>query len=219
MYDPKIHHRRSIRWTKHDYSSPGAYYVTICIQDGQCLLGDVADGIMNPNDAGHMVEAAWFQIPTRFPAMKLDEHIVMPNHFHGIIHIVGARLVGAQSGAAQIVGDQTGGAQIVGAQELGSQKRAGTRPAPTLGDAVGAFKSIATDEYIGGVKQRDWPRFNKRFWQRNYFEHVIRDQDELEKIRDYIRKNPMMWTIDRYNPEHGVPVVDETGRVVPWNET
>jgi len=209
MYDAKIHHRRSIRWAKHDYSSPGAYYVTICIQDGRCLLGKVADGIMSLNDAGRMVETAWFQIPTRFPAMKLDEHIVMPNHFHGIIHIADA-----QTGGNQFVG-----AADVGAPLVGAQKRAGTRPAPTLGDAVGAFKSIATDEYIGGVKLLGWPRFNERFWQRNYYEHVIRHQDELEKIRDYIRKNPMMWTIDRYNPEHGVPVIDETGRVVPWNET
>jgi len=188
------------------------------------LLGNVADGIMNPNDTGEMIEAAWREIPTRFPSMKLDEHIVMPNHFHGIIHIVDAQTGGNQFVHAADVGAPLVGAQKragVGAPLVGAQigTRAGTRPAPTLGDAVGTFKSIATDEYIDGVKLLGWPRFNERFWQRNYFEHVIRDQDELEKIRDYIRQNPMMWTIDRYNPEHGVAVVDETGRVVPWNET
>jgi len=206
MYDPKIHHRRSIRWTKHDYSSQGAYYVTICIQDHRCLLGAVLDGIMNLNDAGRMVDAAWLKIPARFPVMELDEHIVMPNHFHGIIRIVGVPLVGAQKRA---------GVQ----KRAGAPKGAGTRPAPTLGDAVGAFKSIATDDYIVGVKQLGWPSFNKHFWQRNYFEHVIRDQNELEKIREYIRLNPLMWTVDRYNPELGVPVVDESGRAVLWNET
>ena len=97
--------------------------------------------------------------------------------------------------------------------------RAGTRPAPTLGDVVGAFKSLSTDEYISGVHQLGWPRFRNHFWQRNYYDHVIRDQDELEKIRVYIRQNPLLWTCDRYNPERSVLVVDETGDLVPWDES
>ena len=194
MYDPNIHHRRSIRWDEHDYSSPGAYYVTICVQDNRCLLGNVDAGVMNLNDAGRMVDTEWLQIPTRFPTMQLDEHVVMPNHFHGIIHVVGAPLVGAL-------------------------ERAGTTPAPTLGDAVGAFKSLTTDEYIMGVHKLGWPKFRRHFWQRNYHDHVIRHPDELEKIREYVRQNPLRWTCDRYNPENTVLVVDETGCLVPWNET
>ena len=205
MFDSDIHHRQSLRWRKREYSSPGSYYVTICIQDHSCLLGDVNSGVMNLNDAGRMVEAAWLQIPTRFPTMRLDEHGTMPNHFHGIIEIVGNPGVGAP---------------LVGALRWGrSGPRAGTRPAPTLGDAVGAFKSLSTDEYILGVHQLGWPRFPNHFWQRNYYDHVIRDQDELEKIREYIRQNPLMWTCDRYNPESSVLVVDETGDLVPWDES
>jgi len=92
-------------------------------------------------------------------------------------------------------------------------------PAPTLGDAIGAFKSLTTDAYITGVHQLGWPRFEGGFWQRNYYEHVIRDQAELQLIRDYIRRNPMMWTCDRYNPEKPVLVVDSTGHLTPWDQT
>jgi len=91
--------------------------------------------------------------------------------------------------------------------------------APTLGDAVGAFKSLTTDEYIAGVNEVDWSRFQNHLWQRNYYDHVIRNQDELEKIREYIRQNPLMWTCDRYNPENPVLVVDDTGALVPWDES
>ncbi len=97
--------------------------------------------------------------------------------------------------------------------------RAGTRHAPTLGHAVRAFKSLTTSQYISGVYDLDWPEFQKHLWQRNYDDHVIRDPDELEKIRDYIRKNPMMWTCDRYNSENGVPVIDDTGKLTSWSES
>lgn len=109
----------------------------------------------------------------------------MPNHFHGVIHILGTPLVGA----------------------------------PTLGEIMGALKSITTDEYICGVRELDWPRFKGKFWQRNFYEHIVRDDAELERIRDYIRRNPLMWTCDRYNPERTVLVVDENGDAIPWDES
>jgi len=84
---------------------------------------------------------------------------------------------------------------------------------------VGTFKSLTTGEYISGVKHRGWPRFNNYFWQRNYFEHVIRNPDELEIIRQYVQQNPLRWTCDKYNPDNSVQVIDETGRVVPWSES
>jgi REP element-mobilizing transposase RayT len=212
MYDPKIHHRRSIRWQRHDYSSPGAYYVTICVQDHRCLLGNVDAGVMNLNDAGRMVASGWLQIPSLFPTMQLDEHVVMPNHFHGIIQIVGAPPEGAHNVGAPLVGAR--------GQAQGLPLRwPGATPAPTLWDAVGAFKSLTTDHYMIGVHKFGWPRFRGHFWQRNYYDHVIRDQRELEKIREYIRRNPLMWTCDRYNPESPVLVVDESGRLALWDET
>jgi len=194
MYDPNIHHRRSLRWRKHDYASAGAYYVTICVEGFRCLFGYVSAGVMNLNDAGRMVDSQWRAIPARFSSFQLDDWIVMPNHFHGILHIIGT-----PSGRAP--------------------ERAGTRPAPTLGDAIGSFKSLTTDGYIIGVRRLSWPGFERRVWERNYYDHVIRDQDELEKIRQYIRRNPLMWTCDRYNQESAVLVVNDTGELMPWDQT
>ena len=89
-FNPDIHHRRSIRLQEYDYSANGAYFVTICTQGRECLFGDSVDGVMRLNDAGQMLETWWQKLPTKFDAVKVDAHIIMPNHFHGIVRIVGA---------------------------------------------------------------------------------------------------------------------------------
>ncbi len=99
-YDPQKHHRRSIRLKGYDYSQAGAYFVTICTQNRECLFGDIVDGEMMLNDAGQMVEQCWYDIPLHFPHAGLDEFVVMPNHIHGIVVInanVGAKNVGAKN--------------------------------------------------------------------------------------------------------------------------
>ncbi len=108
----------------------------------------------------------------------------MPNHIHGIIAIVGVPFMGTQ----KTVGD--------------SSKRADTRPAPTarLGDIISAFKSIATHEFIKGVKQNGRTPFPGKLWQRNYYEHIVRNEKELIHIREYIRNNPAQWDTDKDNP-------------------
>ena len=90
MYNPDIHHRKSIRLREFDYSSQGAYYVTMCVQHRLCLIGEVLHGDMNANDAGRMVEKWWAELPRKFPSVQTDAFIVMPNHIHGIIFLVGA---------------------------------------------------------------------------------------------------------------------------------
>jgi REP element-mobilizing transposase RayT len=128
----------------------------------------------------NIVETQWLRIPRRFPHVSLDAYVIMPNHFHGIV-IVGATLVVAPL----------------------ESKRAGARPAPTLGDIIGSFKSQC---------MRDWLRYVKRnnitgsakFWQRNYYEHIIRNENELNEIRKYIFENPLKWHLDPENPESGV---------------
>ena len=89
-FDPDIHHRRSIRLRNFDYSTAGAYFVTVCVQGRECLLGEVVDGQMRLNDAGKMVAQWWRRLPEKFPQVIVDEHVVMPNHFHGIVVFVGA---------------------------------------------------------------------------------------------------------------------------------
>ena len=179
-FDPQKHHRRSIRLKDYDYSQAGAYYVTINVQNRECLFGEIVDYEMILNDAGKMIEAQWLALLERFPDIELDVYQVMPNHAHGIIVIVEPEF-GADTGPG-----------------------AGIKPAPThkptLGDIVGAFKSITTHEYIQGVDNKNWRQFHKRLWQRNYYEHVVRDEADLNRIRDYIQSNPANWDKDEENP-------------------
>ena len=89
-YDPSRHHRRSIRLKGYDYSQAGAYFITLCAQDRECLFGEVVDGEMRLNDAGRMIESVWNEIPLFYPGVDIDEFAVMPNHVHGIVILAGA---------------------------------------------------------------------------------------------------------------------------------
>lgn len=188
------HHRRSIRLKDYDYSLAGAYFITICTQNRECLFGDIKNGETISNEAGRMVQSAWDKLPNRFPT-EPDECVVMPNHIHGIIVLVGAPLVGARQGDEK--NELRVGAPLVGAQI--DEKQVGTRPTLTLGDVIGAFKSITTNEYIHGIKEKGWPPFSNRLWQRNYYEHIIRNEQALNKIREYIAANSLQWEFDLEN--------------------
>ncbi|MDZ7337191.1 MAG: transposase [candidate division KSB1 bacterium] len=202
-YDPEKHHRRSIRLKGYNYSQPGAYFVTIVTQDRECLFGEVVDGEMQLHDAGHMVCEEWNALPNRFPNVDLDAFIVMPNHIHGIIIITDAEPGPVGAGLV--------GAGLVPAPNGETPNGATTRVAPTLGDIVGALKSVTTVRYIQGVKQSGWPLFRGRLWQRNYYEHIIRDEESLHRIVEYIVTNPARWETDRENPQapHGICLTDE----------
>ncbi len=220
--------RRSTRLKGYDYSQPGAYFVTIVTQDRLCLFGDVVEDRMRLSGAGEMARTVWEGLSRRFAGIGVDLFVVMPNHIHGIIVIdestsddaanesVGASLVGALDVAdrdrattrvapTSDPADESVGVPLVGTHEgdharTGDGERATTRVAPTLGDVVGAYKSITTVEYTRGVKARGWRPFRGRLWQRNYYEHVIRDEDELGRAREYIVNNPLRWALDRENP-------------------
>jgi len=159
-YDPKIHHRRSIRLKGFDYSNSGYYFITICCQNKRKLWGNIKNDQMFLNDAGRMIESVWNNLPTRFPKLILHNYVVMPNHFHAIVEFL-------------CVED-------------------GTR----LSEVIDAFKSITTVEYIHGVKKNGWLPFIGKVWQRNYWEHIIRSQDELFDISEYIIYNPVKWRQD-----------------------
>jgi putative transposase len=193
-FDPEKHHRRSIRLRGYDYAQAGAYFVTVVTQERACCFGEVVEGRMELNDAGRMIWSEWEALSRRFPAVELDEFIVMPNHVHGIVWIVGASLVDAQDRATTRVAP-TGSAAVE------ESEGATTRVAPTLGDVVGAFKSITTNAYITGVKAGNWEPFPGRLWHRNYYEHIIRNDESLNRIRRYIVDNPAQWANDDENPE------------------
>jgi putative transposase len=194
LYYPEKHHRQSIRLKGYDYGQEGAYFVTICVQDRKCLFGDIMNGEMRLNNVGNMIRENLEELSKRFKSIFIDEYIIMPDHLHGILIIqenIGASLVDAP------VDDQI--------DTRLNNKRAGTRPAPTkigLADVIGSFKSITTHKYINGVYNSNWPPFNKRLWQRNYYEHIIRNEDEYYRIKKYIIENPSKWNNNNHNPEN-----------------
>ena len=155
-YDPDKHHRRSIRLKGYDYAGPGAYFVTICTQDRACFFGAVADGEMQLNNSGQIAKAAWDELPARFPSVRLDAFIVMPNHVHGII-MVGAQFIAPSDG-------------------FGATNQGVMNHAPTLGEIVRAYKAASTRL----IRQAGTPDFA---WQRNYYEHIVRDEEALDRIR------------------------------------
>ena len=134
------------------------------------------------NSAGEMIEKWWTELPHKFPMIDLDYFYVMPNHIHGIIVIVGADLrvcppaLGAHAGAPLLKKDVA------------------------LSEIVQWFKTMTTNDYIRGVKQLGWAPFKGKLWQRNYYEHIIRNEDELDHIREYIAGNPINWALDDDNP-------------------
>ena len=155
----------------------GGNIVTICVQNRECLFGEIKNGEMRFNDAGRMVKKIWEEIP-KYYGINLDEFIIMPNHIHGIIGLVGATPRGCpNNGQAQ-----------------------GPAPTFSLFDIVHQFKSFTTNRYSHNVKYNQWPSFTKRLWQRNYYEHIIRNEIDLNQIRKYINDNPLKWELDEYYP-------------------
>ena len=175
-YGPKKHHRRSIRLKGFNYSRAGAYFVTICTKDRACLLGAVVDGDMRLNEFGEIVREEWLRTEQIRPNVALDTFIVMPNHIHGIIILNGDTRRGTLQRAPTI-------------------ERFGKPTSNTIPTIIRLFKSITTKRINERRGTRGVP-----IWQRNYYEHIIRNDDELNQIREYIMTNPLKWEFDRENP-------------------
>jgi putative transposase len=189
-HDPDRHHRRSVRLKGHDYAQPGAYFVTVCTRDRECLLGETVDREMQLNEAGKIARRCWEDIRSHFPHVALDAQIIMPNHVHGIIVITEFR----RGEASDSRGALNTGMGVPDASPL-QQRPNGTQPG-SLSAIVQNFKSISTRKMNAA---RGAPRVP--LWQRNYYEHVIRSDEELNAIREYILANPVNWPTDEnYHP-------------------
>ena len=179
--------RRFLRLRDFDYSTEGAYFVTICTRNRECLFGAVVDGEMRLNNMGQVVQTVWGGLSDRFPTIELDAFVVMPNHVHGIL-VVGAALAPPKRRKV--------GAGLALSQG-GAASSAPTRFASaTLGTVVRAFKSISAISV-----NRLLSRSGQSLWQRSYYEHVIRGEESLNRIREYISTNPLRWQLDRENSE------------------
>ena len=177
-FNPERHHRRSIRLKGYDYVQSGAYFITICVHNRECLFGDVIEGEMRCNEYGQIVRQEWLKTSEIRPRVRLDETEfgVMPNHIHGIIRITDDD-VGTRRRRAPTI-------EQFGKPVCGS--------IPTI---IRAFKSIVTKRInqIHGTP-------GAPAWQRNYHEHIIRNEESVKRIRQYIADNPRRWTFDRENP-------------------
>lgn len=188
-FNPDIHHRCSIRLKGYDYSQAGAYFVTICTHRRECLFGDVVNGNVILNEYGKCVQFTWNDLPNHNPDILLDAFVIMPNHIHGII-IINPNTVGAGSKPAPKPAQN-------------KNTRAGYEPALTgkraLNEIVRQFKTFSAKRINVLRKSVGVP-----LWQRNYYEHIIRNETELNKIREYVIYNPQNWETDENNVvDHG----------------
>jgi REP element-mobilizing transposase RayT len=138
------------------------------------------------NDAGKMIEKEWLLLKQRFTAIELEAFIVMPNHFHAILNIVGETLVVAPNQTIDPIDNN----------KIKGQPQGIAPTNKTVGEIIGAYKSITTNQYIWGVKNKNWKRFDKKLWQRNYWEHIIQNERSYQNISRYIKSNPKNWQND-----------------------
>ena len=246
-YNPKIHHRRSIRLKGYDYSKAGLYFITICCQNRICRFGKIVIShsdnnstneqkgrpqgyaptgdqstiakseikTMILNDAGKMVDEQWLAMVDRFQNIELHEYSIMPNHFHCILEIVGELESGRPQGYAPTTAPTSAPTSApmtaptyapmdtptkaptdTSTKDL--QNENGKPKNKTIGDMMDAFKSIITVEYIRGVKNKGWDRFKGKLLQRDYYEHIIRNELEYQRISEYIINNPSKWKEDKF---------------------
>lgn len=170
-YNPDIHHRRSIRLKNYDYSQAGLYFITICTQNHLCF-GKIKNGEMVLNEYGRIAEKCLLAIPDHYPHAKLHQFVVMPNHIHCIINI--------------------------GANNYSPLPPIPSPPVQPIHGTSKTIGSIVRGFKIGVTK---WFRENTDIhtvWQRNYYEHIIRDENSCLKISKYIKTNPMKWQEDKY---------------------
>ena len=194
-YNPNIHHRRSIRLKGYDYSQAGLYFITICCQDMLCRFGKIVGAGLAPahdengkpqgisttmqlNEFGQIAYDEWTKLSERFSNFELDVFQIMPNHIHGII--------GMKIGQPHI---KTGQPHLKTGQPQGL-------PLPTVGDIVGAYKSLVAIGCLEIYKTKNMKM--GKLWQRNYYENIIRDEHSYYRISDYIINNPAKWNEDKF---------------------
>jgi putative transposase len=166
--------RKRLRLKDYDYSQPGAYFVTICTKDREHRFGEIVGGQMRQNDLAAVVQSCWDDLPNHYPNVGLDEFVIMPNHVHGIVIIMD---------------------DPVGATSRRPPTGAG-KPRPYLGNVVAYFK-YQSAKRINEISNTP----GAHVWQRGYYDHIIRDNRSMERIRDYIRENPQRWSSDKENAD------------------
>ena len=196
--DREKKNRKPTRLKDFDYSNAGAYFVTIVTQGHICLFGEVVEEEMVVNDAGKMIENWWLKLSEKYDHIELDEFIVMPNHVHGIINIIEREDVGADlrvrpGDAGEIIPPES-------THVCSPMSGANFDEKIPLYQMIQWVKTMTTNEYIRQVKYAGWKPFPGKLWQRSFYDHIIRDEEDLDKIREYIHFNGIKWALDEYHP-------------------
>jgi REP element-mobilizing transposase RayT len=195
--------RESIRLPTHDYRSAGAYYATLCAQDRLELFGDVIDGQMRLSCVGKIIQHAWENIPLYGPGIGLDEFNVMPDHLHGII-LIGLHGLDLNCGQAQRPAPtMTWDIDRVGAGFHPRPQSQNIKKRISMSDIIQRFKSWTTFQFHKNIKRHGAEPLQRHLWQRNYYEHIVRNDRDLNRIRDYIQNNPKNWESDPEKPTVG----------------
>jgi len=159
--------------------------VTIGTKNRECLFGEAVEGEMHLNEIGEMVQTVWEELPEYYSGIGIDVFQIMPNHVHGII-ILNHEISGVGAGPCAC-------------PFLGQPR--GVAPTMSLPDVVHRFKSLTTNRFRQIIKNYNCPLFpGQKFWQRNFYEHIVRNNKELNQIREYIQNNPLKWHLDQENP-------------------
>ena len=180
----KEHQRRSVRLQNYPYAERGFFFITICTHEKKCVLGRITNYEIALSEVGRIVDGYWRDIPQHFPNVKLDQFTIMPNHLHGIIII------------SKVLPDESRGTACRAPTVVDADyERFGRPVAGSLPTIIRSFKSAVSK------RVNELGNTNSPLWQRNYFEHVIRSEESLNKIRNYIWENPIHWTTDEYHAE------------------
>jgi len=185
--------RKSIRLAEYDYSKAGLYFVTLCVHAGEYprVVPKIRFGEITPvgedlcvfpkmilNNAGQMINKWWNELNNKYRNIQLHEYIIMPNHFHGIIQIIDS---------------------ITNTDTNNKTEKSGEHAGSPLQEMIQWLKTMTTNEYIRMVRQNGWQPFHEKLWQRNYYEHIIRNERSYVKIAEYIINNPVNWQNDKYH--------------------
>jgi len=182
-FNKNIHHRHSIRLPGCDYSAPGMFFVTMCTENREQLFGEVVDEKMVLNDFGKILNYWIFQIENKYGGVFIDENVIMPNHAHIIILIA--------DNAATV--NKSSVVDVGAIHELPLQQRR-----QMLIPKIVGFLKMNSAKYINKLRGLE----RVPVWQRNYFEHIIRNDQSLQKIRQYIVNNPFNWSVDLENQDY-----------------
>jgi putative transposase len=190
-FNPEIHHRHSIRLPKYDYSRPGYYFFTLCAYHRECIFSDIEKNEIVLNDMGTLIKKNWYELPGYFPGIELDQMVIMPNHLHGTIIITDRCRGGVVPPLRDILPISKRNTPTAGAMVRGAMT-APLRRGKTLGQMIAWFKYESTREINRNVSGNP----ELKIWQRNFFDRIIRDDEELNRIRNYIATNPETWKDD-----------------------